>query len=246
MSNVHGLHSSKDDDDDHDDDNNRFVGGIGDHGGGSGLAVQPNTDEGERDSVFRLAQNASAEDSSQVRRTITMFRDGFTVDDGPYRRLNDPANAEFLQALARGRTPAELSAEAEGGNVVVGLVDKRDTDYQEEFRSFQGQGNSLGGQAQVSSDGTFDPSTLPESPPALNDSDPTTSIQVRLTNGQRRVIRINLSSSVADLAAHLRGEAGADSFRLVSGYPPKPLEDASATVEDAGLKGAQVSMQKAS
>lgn len=35
MSNVHGLFSGKkDDDSDNDDENNRFVGGIGDRGGG--------------------------------------------------------------------------------------------------------------------------------------------------------------------------------------------------------------------
>lgn len=35
MSNIHGLHSSrKSDSDSEDDENNRFVGGIGERGGG--------------------------------------------------------------------------------------------------------------------------------------------------------------------------------------------------------------------
>ena len=38
----------------------------------SGLAVQPNVDDSDRDRVFGLAENATADDSSQVRRTITM------------------------------------------------------------------------------------------------------------------------------------------------------------------------------
>jgi hypothetical protein len=75
MSNVHGLFSNKkDDDDESDDENNLFVGGVGERGGGSGLQVQPNNDEGDRDSVFRMAESASPEDSGQVRRTITMVR----------------------------------------------------------------------------------------------------------------------------------------------------------------------------
>ena len=115
MSNVHGLFSGKkDDDSDNDDENNRFVGGIGDRGGGryekdatnnlmaphciffrvshfclnffltclyvidvcnSGLAVQPNMEDGnDRDRVFGMAENATADDSGQVRRTITMVR----------------------------------------------------------------------------------------------------------------------------------------------------------------------------
>lgn len=35
-------------------------------------------------------------------RTITMYIGGFTVDDGPFRRLDDPANKEFLKDLANG------------------------------------------------------------------------------------------------------------------------------------------------
>merc|ERR1711865_1224784 len=83
-----------------------------------------------------------------------MYRDGFLVDDGPYRRLDDPANAEFLRYLARGQTPRELLAAssadaAEGtgprtGNITVGLVDKRKEDYVETFRSFSGGGTTLG------------------------------------------------------------------------------------------------------
>ena len=96
----------------------------------SGLAVEPNYDESDgggapRDSVFSLAEQAGSEDSAQIRRTITMYRDGFVVDDGPYRRLDDPANADFLRSLARGQTPAELVSDGEGGNVTVGLIDKR-------------------------------------------------------------------------------------------------------------------------
>lgn len=184
----------------------------------------------------------------------TQYRDGFVVDDGPYRRLDDPANADFLRALAMGRTPRELMEESSGsdssasagaGNVVVGLVDKRGEEYVETFRSFSGQGTSLGSTAEAApTSSVFDPATLPESPPAVDESQPTTSIAVRLLNGQRRVIRINLSSTVADLARHLRAEAGSDRFRLAAGFPPKPLEDPNATVEAAGLKGAQVSMQK--
>ena len=140
-----------------------------------------------------------------------------------------------------GRTPAEL---AEDGEIVVGLLDKRNEDYVETFKSFSGEGNSLGGTTSASSDGAFDPASLPETPPPVDDHKPATSIQIRLPNGTRRVVRINLSMTVGDLAAHLRDDAGSEPFRLVAGFPPKPLTDASATVEGAGLKGAQVSLQQ--
>ncbi|CAN0496349.1 unnamed protein product, partial [Hapterophycus canaliculatus] len=34
--------------------------------------------------------------------TITMYNGGFTVDEGPFRRLDDPANKDFLKDLASG------------------------------------------------------------------------------------------------------------------------------------------------
>lgn len=41
-------------------------------------------------------------DAPGARRTITMYANGFTVDDGPFRTLEDPANEPFLRDLARG------------------------------------------------------------------------------------------------------------------------------------------------
>jgi UBX domain-containing protein 1 len=159
--------------------------------------------------------------------------------------LNDPSNADFLRSLATGQTPRELVADADGappGNVTIGLIDKREEDYVEQFRSFSGQGASLG-VTRTGDDNSFDPATMGDAAP-VDDAKPTTSISVRLLNGQRQVIRINLDSTVADLASLVRAGANDAGFRLVSGYPPKPLIDGSATIEAAGLKGAQVMMQK--
>ena len=33
---------------------------------------------------------------------IVMYRNGFVVDDGPFRPLDDPANEPFLRDMARG------------------------------------------------------------------------------------------------------------------------------------------------
>jgi UBX domain-containing protein 1 len=171
--------------------------------------------------------------------------------------LDDPANTDFLRALAAGRTPPELlqtddADSPSDGNVVVGLIDKRSQAFQEPeeaFQSFSGQGTSLGSTTAASAasadGGMFDPATLPETPPAVDDTQPTTSIAVRTLVSGRRVIRINLSSTVRDLAAHVRSDAGDnESFYLAAGYPPQILTDPNQTIEAAGLKGAQVSMKK--
>ncbi|KAL7466635.1 hypothetical protein ACHAXS_006930 [Conticribra weissflogii] len=288
MSNVHGLHSIRNrdnraNDSDDDDSNDRYVGGVDSRGGGSGLAVVPNQDgQDASDAIFNLADPSSASGGSgsggggggDIRRTITMYRSGFTVDDGPYRRLDDPANAEFLTSLARGLVPRELSQEAAEnggeGEVMVGLVDRRGEEYDPErhaqrggrrgrgggeaagFQSFSGEGQSLGassGGAPASSNagGVIDPTSVENSgnPPQVDSSRPCTSIAIRLLNGKRLVVKINLDSPVSALGQHIGTQAGEDRYVLTAGYPPAVIEDLGKTVEEAGLKGAQVVLKKA-
>ncbi|KAL7531157.1 hypothetical protein ACHAXR_003873 [Thalassiosira sp. AJA248-18] len=290
MPNIHGLHdnaAAADDDNDSDDNNDRYVGGVDSRGGGSGLAVVPNQgDSNSNDAsnaIFNLAENAGSSGSGDtaggsgggggggdVRRTITMYRSGFTVDTGPYRRLDDPNNAEFLTSLARGMIPRELSQEAKEsgaeGEVMVGLVDRRGEEYDPErhgrhedgggsgggggFQSFSGEGQSLGGQASsasastASAGGVVDPSNA-STPQALDATKPSTSIAIRLLNGKRLVVKVNLDSPVSELGQHIGSQAGNDPYVLTSGYPPTTIGDLGKSVEEAGLKGAQVVMKKA-
>jgi len=304
MPNIHGLSSirnndrrppttNSDSDSEDNDENNRYVGGVSSRGGGSGLAVLPNHESGggggrnaaaASDSIFNLAEAggeqaataAAAGSGGEVRRMITMYRSGFTVDNGPYRRLEDPSNAEFLGSLARGLIPRELREDAEesgGGEVMVGLVDKRGEEYDEDrhgqqqqrgggggfggvggggdgFQSFSGEGQSLvdsssAAAATAPSGGVIDPNTTTSPPPALDESKPSTSIAIRLLNGKRLVVKINLDSPVLELGQHIGSQAGGESYVLTSGYPPAVIEDLSVSVEEAGLKGAQVVLKKA-
>uniref|UniRef100_A0A7S1YL29 UBX domain-containing protein n=1 Tax=Grammatophora oceanica TaxID=210454 RepID=A0A7S1YL29_9STRA len=277
MSNIHGLFSKKDDDNDdnekdQDDSNNRYVGGIGDRGGGSGLAVQPNNNDEnnggggtDQDAIFGLAEQAGAagggdDGQGPPRRTITMYQSGFVVDDGPYRRLDDPENADFLRSLAMGRTPRELLQQSEedgsgsNPNVTVGLIDKRTQEYEETFQSFSGTGNSLGTTTATtdatSTDGILDPSSFSDtSTPVVDSTLPTTSIQVRLMNGKRQVFKINLNQTVLQLGqmivASTSTDGGSTPFVLTSGFPPRPITNLSQSIEEAGLKGAQVIQKKA-
>ena len=195
-----------------------------------------------------------------IRRTITMYANGFIVDDGPYRRLDDPANADFLTSLARGQTPSELRNDGNSGgnNITVGLIDKRKEDYIETFRNFSGEGNTLrssSGEATVDGTATtttdiFDPSSLP-SPEAIStntsDDSDITSIAVRMLDGSRKIIKISCNGTVEQLAA-LAVQASNTTidqpFRIIAGYPPTPLLDPIATITQAGLQGSQIQLQK--
>jgi len=241
MSNIFGLSSlgnrraDDDNSDENEDDpeNTRYVGGVDMRGGGSGLAVLPTDDR-------------TPSSTEGNRRIITMYRNGFTVDNGPYRRLNDPANAEFLQALAKGATPREFGQR----NVEVGLVDRRTQDYEEEgaspqeFRSFQGAGEAIGSASTAPQSGIIDPGVSEGGPCPEDDL---TSIQIRFLTGKKQVIKISKKATVQNLAYRINqtGMAGSEPYTLVTGYPPRSITDLSETVEEAGLANASVSQKKA-
>ena len=237
----------------------------------SGLAVQPNPDlDGSappasgpggllgairsRAVDSSTASAAAGGAADQIRRRITMYRDGFTVDDGPFRRLDDPSNGEFLRALAAGRTPKEMGLDEHGtpieGEVVVGLVDKRGEDYTEPergFAAFDGEGTSLGSAETHATAGGVIVPDAGATAPTVDASQPTTSLQVRLTNGKRLLVKVNKTATVNDVAAAINasGDAGTDMYVLSAGFPPRPIEDLAKTVEEAGLAGSVVNQKKA-
>jgi UBX domain-containing protein 1 len=256
MPNINTLFSNKSKDDKEvdansdEEENARYVGGASSRGG-SGLAVIPDRDP-NRAAIFQRAEQggSSADENDAGRRIITMYRDGFTVDDGPYRRLNDPSNRDFLSSLARGLTPRELMSESvDGGEISVGLVDKRNEDYVETFQSFSGIGQSLG-VSSLSVSGVIDPSNAPvaASPSvAADDVSKLTSIQIRLLSGKRLVVKLPLNAPVQALVQEIlaSGVAGSESFVLMGGFPPRQITDFSSTIENSGLAGSSVTQKKA-
>lgn len=212
-----------------------------------------------RDAILSsIRANASEATSDEIaqppRRTITLYRSSFTVDDGPERRLDDPNNADFLKDLARGVVPKELQ---ENGDVSVGLADKRHMEYADDVRggqggaaavaarSFTGEGQSLGSSSVVNSGGVISPTEATE--PVVDESMPTTVIQVRLLCGKRLRVKINKSSTILVLVEHINasGDAGNEDYVLSAGFPPKILDDLNKTIVECGLAGSQVIQKKA-
>lgn len=117
MSNITSLSDirKKQENNDEKKRNELFIGGINQQGGGSGLAVEgppsSNTNSNIFDSLVKRASNA--EDSSDSKEMegnnnhshITMYNNGFTVDNGPLRDLVSPNNVAFLNSLQRGEVP---------------------------------------------------------------------------------------------------------------------------------------------
>lgn len=121
-----------------------------------------------------------------------MWKNGFNVDDGQLRSYDDPKNKEFLDSIQRGELPQELVRLAEGGEVHLDMQDHRDEEFVPPKNKYvlYNEGYKLGGTT---------PSVVSNSSPndqennekqakqelALDESQPTTQIQVRLSNGSR-------------------------------------------------------------
>ena len=114
------------------------------------------------------------------------------------------------------------------------------------YRAYSGVGASLGGGAKPATAVVYG-TGQGVGEVQVDASKPTTTIAVKLLDGRRERVVLNLTNTVSDLqskVAALNGHKGAP-FILVAGFPPKPLAVATATIEAAGLKGAAVTQQAA-
>jgi hypothetical protein len=79
----------------------------------------------------------------------------------------------------------------------------------------------------------------PSEPLTLVESEPTTALQVRMTDGSRKVVKANHTHTVLQLKKHIATLAPGVAFSLKGGFPPKPLADDldALTLADAKLLG---------
>lgn len=178
-------------------------------------------------------EGAAAPPPPAKNHVITFYQNGFTVDDGPLRGLTDPESAAFLQDVNQGRMPAELrTPEDEGAD--VNIIDKSQEPYKPPpvtLKPFSGEGRSMRDEAGPSAASSAEAAELTLDPGA-----PTTTLQVRLADGSRKVIKANHTHTVLQLRSHIATlTAPGAAFALKGGFPPKPLTDDAKTLADAGL-----------
>ncbi|XWS75781.1 hypothetical protein CRYUN_Cryun01aG0121600 [Craigia yunnanensis] len=189
-----------------------------------------------------------------VTRNITFWRNGFTVDDGPLRHLDDPANASFLESVMGSQCPKELEPADPRTKVDLHLF-RREENYSEPKKrqsAFQGVGRTLGSSSSIPSLTPSEPTTAAGSittSPVLSiglvvdSSLPTTSIQLRLADGTRMVSRLNYHHTIRDIRGFIDASQpdGARNYQLLTmGFPPKQLTDLDQTVEQAGIANSVV------
>lgn len=77
----------------------------------------------------------------------------------------------------------------------------------------------------------------------VDDSLPSTSIQLRLADGTRMVSRFNYSHTIRDIRAFIDASrpGGDRNYQLQTmGFPPKQLNDLDETIEQAGIANSVV------
>ncbi|KAL1471151.1 hypothetical protein MTO96_023861, partial [Rhipicephalus appendiculatus] len=168
-----------------------------------------------------------------VSRVLKMWQDGFSIDDGPLHAYDDPGSQAFLQAIRQGEIPRELLQEANGAEVTA----------------FEGTGHRLGTVTPTltrPANSNLPPEQAEANAKAaigLDESKPTTNIQIRLSDGSRLVAHMNHTNTVGDIYKYIvvaRPEYEATTFMLLTTFPHKELMDENATLKDANLLNAVI------
>lgn len=255
------------DDDEHPGRGQAFYAGGSEHSGQQILGPNrdsPNQSDHLVENLFRHARqsaalvsdpNDPAQSGSGSTSTLPVifWRNGFTIgEDGELREYLAPENRQFLEYLQRGETPPELANRMRGGIIDVKLENRKHEDhkFERKLQAFSGEGHRLGAPSPetISSDQTQPVPTSSstsnvQSSLIIDESQPNTTIQVRLVDNSRMVVRANLSNRVGDIVSHIRAirpQYSESNFVLATTFPAKELTDLDQSVEEAKLANASV------
>ncbi|KAF9347414.1 hypothetical protein BGX26_001086 [Mortierella sp. AD094] len=206
-----------------------------------------------------VRQTPSPEALETVTRTLTFWRNGYSLEDGPLMSYSDPANREFLDAINRGQAPIKYLNVKPGQPVEMRVLTRREEDYKEPPKAppkpFEGTGNRLGSVASPTASSSSTPgsfpggsssSAAPPPPPRslqVDESQPVTSVQIRMADGTKMVARFNHTHTVNDIRGLINASRAGESSRsyvLQTTFPKKDLVDVQQTIKDAGLLNAVV------
>jgi UBX domain-containing protein 1 len=88
-----------------------------------------------------------------AQRRLRLWRNGFSIDDGPLYRWNDPQTTELVREIRQGRLPRDIAGVGRGEEVELAVEKRENEDYTPTptalgghggGRTFVGQGNRLG------------------------------------------------------------------------------------------------------
>lgn len=190
-------------------------------------------------------------------RHLNFWQDGFSIEDGPLQRYEDPQSQALLQAIENQSAPPGAFNIKFGQRVELRVAKRLNEKYSPPapgpMKAFGGEGNRLGSPAPAMGATSSTSATPAAAPPStgtsapsnftVDSSAPTTSVQIRLADGTRLVGRFNHTHTVADIRSFINASQpgmAARSYALQTSFPPKPVEDEAQTIKEAGLLNAVV------
>lgn len=226
-------------------------GGFPSLGGLFGRGARPPAEEGRE-----LPEDYEEE---TVTRHLTLWRDGFSVEDGPLLRYDNPQHAATLQAIQNGTAPENVLNVRFGQQVELRVAKRTNEEYvappKKPAKPFSGSGNTLGSSSATSSTGpskAASPAPAAATPPGtapfeVDTSKPVTTLQIRLGDGSRVRAQFNQEThTIADIRRWINaGHPGmaSRSYVLMTAFPNKELTDESMTIKDADLMGSVVTQK---
>ncbi|EKD19451.1 uncharacterized protein L3040_002671 [Drepanopeziza brunnea f. sp. 'multigermtubi'] len=173
-------------------------------------------------------------------RILHLWTDGFSVEDGPLHRFDDPQNAADLQMIRTGRAPLHLMGVRPDQPVDVQLI-KHNEAYKappKVYKPFSGSGNRLGSPTPGASTTSTAPAAAPTAAssnvgpvaPAIDDSQPTVTLRIQLASGTRLTARFNTTNTIGDIYDFVNSAARENNERdwvLATTFPNKDHTDKS-------------------
>ena len=193
--------------------------------------------------------------AKEVHLVLRLWKNGFSIkgpdDSEELKSYSDPNNAKLLNSIAKGEIPDELAALAKGGKVNMDMEDHRDQDFvppKKVMKPFSGSGQALGSPtphlmtSQPASTGSTNQAPGPEPSVKIDESQPITTLQIRLADGSRKVQKFNHSHTVSDIRQFVASIPGyeASTFQLQTNFPVKILTDDSQSIEEAQILNAVI------
>lgn len=204
------------------------------------------------------------EEEEATVRVMTFWSDGFTIEPNlTLRSFTDPRSVALLTAIRGGTAPISELGLAPGQPVEMRVAHRPDEPFSEasqkriwkdiaeeiertrgkkKTKPFAGSGRRLGDVP----DAPQSKQTAGKAPVGAKDESigfkagqPSTRIQIRLTNGSRHTVQFNLDQTIEEVYASARLlNGGTPVEQLLTGRPPAPIPaELTLSIRDAHLEG---------
>jgi UBX domain-containing protein 1 len=215
-----------------------------------GTGYKLGSDEVPSEEVKTAVDNTSSDSEGEVVECmLTFWKDGFSADDGPLMRYDDPANQAMLERIKAGAAPLSLFKVKLNQRAEIKVVHRTQEAYvppPKVLKPFSGSGQRLGSVVPSAGAPAHTPAASAPAAPAVQlnvDANlPSTSIQIRLADGTRMVTRLNMSHTVNDIRQFINNSRPGESaraYQLQTQFPVQTLED-NKTLTESKLSNAVV------